>query len=83
MDTPDISALVRRLETLELEEAELSRHRIALHHRMAIFPSEANDREERELSERRLALHREIDETRIELASARLARRGGSLEHTT
>ena len=78
MNTSDISALLRRLETLEQEEAELSRLRIVLHERMAIFPSEANDREERELSQRRVALHREIDLARIELATARLAsRRGG------
>jgi hypothetical protein len=77
VNTSDISALVERLEALEQEEAELSRLRIALHHRMAIFPSEANDREERELSERRHALHHEIDVTRIELATARLARRAG------
>ena len=78
MNPSDISALVRRLETLEQEEAELSRRRIALHHRMAIFPSEGNDREERDLSERRLALHQEIDVVQIELATARLAVRRDS-----
>jgi hypothetical protein len=78
MSTSDISALIERLETLEQEEAELSRRRIALHQRMAIFPSEGNDREERGLSERRVALHREIDIVQIELATARLAVRRDS-----
>ena len=75
MGAREIQELVRRLEALEREEAELSEQRKVLHQRMAIFPSEGHDRAERELSERRLALHRAIDTTRIELATARLAAR--------
>ena len=77
MSTSDIAALLQRLETLEQEESELSRQRITLHERMAIFPSDGNRREERELSERRVALHHEIDVARIDLATARLAIRRG------
>ncbi len=60
-----------RIETLEVEEREVSAHRRKLHDRLASFPNEVTQQQEREISKRRRELHVEIDSLKAERSRRR------------
>lgn len=70
--------LIAQIATLELEDQQVSARRRKLHDRIAIFPSEAQERAERQLSDYRRDLYRRIQAAHVALATLRNAERRAS-----